>query len=174
MDKIEKQIESEVVFDGKVIHVRKDKVLCPNGNYSYREIIDHRGGVGVLAFVENKIILVKQFRYSYNEEIYEIPAGKIEINEDPYNTGLRELEEETGYHVDKLTHLGDIYPSCGYTNEIIHLYLAKNLTKTHTHFDEDEELETFLFDYEEVLKMIKEGKIKDAKTICALQYYQNL
>ena len=174
MDKKEVQVESEVIYDGKVIHVRKDKVLCPNGNYSYREIVDHHGGVGILAFVDNKVILIKQFRYAYNEEVYEIPAGKIEVNEAPEITGKRELEEETGYHVDKLVHLGNIYPSCGYTNEVIYLYLAKDLKKKETHFDDDENIDTFLVDYEEVLKMVKEGKIKDAKTICALQYYQNL
>lgn len=174
MDKKEIQLESEVIFDGHVIHVRKDKVLCPNGQESYREIVDHRGGVAVLALIDNKVVMVKQFRYAYGEELYEIPAGKIEPNEDPYITGKREIEEETGYHVEELIHLGNIYPSCGYTNEIIHLYFAKNLVKKETHFDEDENIDTFLIEYDEVLRMIKDGTIKDAKTICAIQYYQNL
>lgn len=173
MDKKEVKIESETIYDGKVIHVRKDKVLCPNGNTSFREIVDHHGGVGILAFVGTKVILVKQYRYAYEEEMYEIPAGKMELNEEPIVTGARELEEETGYHADKLEYLGKMYPSCGYTNEIIYLYLAKDLKKEETHFDDDEVIDTYYIEYEEVLKMIKEGKITDAKTICAIQFYQN-
>lgn len=174
MEKEEKTIKSTTIYDGHVVHLRKDEVLCPNGNHSYREIVDHQGGVGILLIEDNKVVLVKQFRYAYKETIYEIPAGKIEKGEEPYSTGLRELQEETGYEADELIHLGDIYPSCGYTNEIIHLYYAKNARKKETHFDEDEFIETYLIPYEEVIRMIKNGKIKDAKTICAIMYYQEL
>ena len=168
MDKQEKTISSEVIYDGKVIHVRKDKVLCPNGKESYREIVDHHGGVGVLAFLEGKIALVKQYRYAYQEELYEMPAGKLEKDEDPSEGGKRELEEEVGYVADKFVYLGKMYPSCGYTNEIIYLYKAENLRKTHTHLDEDEFVEVFWFSLEEIKKMVKSGQIVDAKTICAL------
>lgn len=168
MDKQEKTISSEVIYDGKVIHVRKDKVLCPNGKESYREIVDHHGGVGVLAFLDGKIALVKQYRYAYQEELYEMPAGKLEKDEDPSEGGKRELEEEVGYVADKFEYLGKMYPSCGYTNEIIYLYKAENLRKTHTHLDEDEFVEVYWFSLEEIKKMVKEGQIVDAKTICAL------
>ena len=168
MDNEEKTISSEVVFDGKVIHVRKDKVLCPNGKESFREIVDHHGGVGVLAFHEGKIALVKQFRYAYKEELYEMPAGKLEKGEDPSEGGRRELEEEVGYVADKYEYLGKMYPSCGYTNEIIYLYKAENLRKTHTHLDEDEFVEVYWFTLDEIKKMVKSGQIVDAKTICAL------
>ena len=168
MDNEEKTISSEVVFDGKVIHVRKDKVLCPNGKESFREIVDHHGGVGVLAFHEGKIALVKQFRYAYKEELYEMPAGKLEKGEDPAEGGRRELEEEVGYVADKYEYLGKMYPSCGYTNEIIYLYKAENLHKTHTHLDEDEFVEVYWFTLDEIKKMVKSGQIVDAKTICAL------
>ncbi len=168
MNNEEKTISSEVVFDGKVIHVRKDKVLCPNGKESFREIVDHHGGVGVLAFHEGKIVLVKQFRYAYKEELYEMPAGKLEKGEDPSEGGRRELEEEVGYVADKYEYLGKMYPSCGYTNEIIYLYKAENLRKTHTHLDEDEFVEVYWFTLEEIKKMVKSGQIVDAKTICAL------
>ena len=161
-------ISSEVVFDGIVIHVRKDKVLCPNGKESFREIVDHHGGVGVLAFHQGKIALVKQFRYAYKEELYEMPAGKLEKGEDPAEGGRRELEEEVGYVADKYEYLGKMYPSCGYTNEIIFLYKAENLRKTHTHLDEDEFVEVYWFTLEEIKKMVKSGQIVDAKTICAL------
>lgn len=168
MDNEEKTISSEVVFDVKVIHVRKDKVLCPNGKESFREIVDHHGGVGVLAFHEGKIALVKQFRYAYKEELYEMPAGKLEKGEDPSEGGRRELEEEVGYVADKYEYLGKMYPSCGYTNEIIYLYKAENLRKTHTHLDEDEFVEVYWFTLDEIKKMVKSGQIVDAKTICAL------
>ena len=168
MDNIEKKLDSELIYDGKVIHVRRDKVLCPNGKESYREIVDHHGGVGVLAFLEGKIALVKQYRYAYEEQLYEMPAGKLEKGEDPAEGGRRELEEEVGYVAEKYEYLGKMYPSCGYTNEIIYLYKAENLRKTHTHLDEDEFVEVYWFTIDEIKKMVKEGAIVDAKTICAL------
>ena len=173
MNNEEKTLESQVVFDGKVIHVRKDKVLCPNGKESFREIVDHHGGVGVLAFLEGKIALVKQFRYAYKEELYEMPAGKLEKGEDPAEGGRRELEEEVGYVADKYEYLGKMYPSCGYTNEIIYLYKAENLRKTHTHLDDDEFLSVEWFSLEEIKKMVVSGQIVDAKTICALYLLEN-
>ena len=173
MNNEEKTISSDVIYDGKVIHVRKDKVLCPNGNESFREIVDHHGGVGVLAMHKGKIALVKQFRYAYKETLYEMPAGKLEKDEDPLEGGKRELEEEVGYHADNLIYLGRMYPSCGYTNEIIYLYKAENMRKTHTNLDEDEFLDVEWFSLEEIKKMVNEGKIVDAKTICALYFLEN-
>ena len=173
MNNEEKTLESEVVFDGKVIHVRKDKVFCPNGKESFREIVDHHGGVGVLAFLDDKIALVKQFRYAYKEELYEMPAGKLEKGEDPAEGGRRELEEEVGYISDKFEYLGRMYPSCGYTNEIIYLFKAENLRKTHTNLDEDEFLSVEWFSLEEIKKMVVSGQIVDAKTICALYLLDN-
>ncbi|MCR4879970.1 MAG: NUDIX hydrolase [Bacilli bacterium] len=171
---MEKTLSRNLIFDGKVIKLYKDEVLCPNGNKAYREVIHHHGGAGVLLVKDNEVALVKQFRYAYQEELYEIPAGKLERDENPYEAAKRELEEETGYHTESLIHLGDIYPSCGYTDEIIHIYLAKDVIKTTTHFDEDEEMDLVWLPLNEVNRMITEGKIKDAKTICALYYYSNL
>lgn len=168
---MEKTIKSEVIYNGKVVKLRKDEVLCSNNKTSIREIIDHSGGVATLAFLNNQIILIKQFRYAYQEELYEIPAGKIEKGEKIELAGRRELEEETGYKANKYTYLGAIYPSCGYTNEIIHLYLANDLVQTKTHFDEDEDISTHLFSLEQVQDMINKGKIKDAKTIASIYFY---
>ena len=168
MDNEEKTVSSEIIYDGKVVHLRKDKVLCPNGKESYREIVDHNGGVGIVAFLEDKIALVKQFRYAYKSTLYEIPAGKLEKGEEPLNAGIRELEEEVGYKTNNFNYLGKMYPSCGYTNEIIYLYKAENLHKTAMKLDEDEFLEVEWFTLEEIKKMVKEGLIVDAKTICAL------
>ena len=173
MENKEKTLASEVIYDGKVIHVRKDKVLCPNGKESFREIVDHHGGVGVLAFLDGKVALVKQYRYAYDEVLYEMPAGKLEKDEDPEKGGRRELEEEVGYQADIFEYLGRMYPSCGYTNEIIYLFKAENLRKTHTNLDEDEFLSVEWFSLEEIKKMVVEGKIVDAKTICALYLLDN-
>ena len=172
MKMIEKRLSGETIFEGHVVKLVKDKVLCPNGNESFREIVRHNGGAAVLCINENEeILLVKQFRYAYDEVMYEIPAGKLEKNEDPLLAAKRELEEETGNKADSLDFLGAIYPTCGYSSEIIYLYLAKNCKKTQTHFDEDEVIESKFYKLDDVKNMILNGEIKDAKTICALSYY---
>lgn len=168
---MEKTLKSNLMFDGKVVKVYKDDVLCENGNTSVREIIRHNGGVCILGIVDDKVILEKQYRYAYNEEIYELPAGKLEINENPYDAGLREFEEETGYKAESLIDLGCMYPTCGYSSEIIYLYLANNISKSKRHLDEDEVIDIMMVSIDEVLKMIDENKIKDAKTICLIHKY---
>ncbi len=172
MKMIEKRLSGETIFEGHVVKLVKDKVLCPNGNESFREIVRHNGGAAVLCINENEeILLVKQFRYAYDEVMYEIPAGKLEKNEDPLLAAKRELEEETGNKAESLDFLGAIYPTCGYSSEIIYLYLARNCKKSHTHFDEDEVIESKFYKLDDVKNMILNGEIKDAKTICALSYY---
>ncbi len=172
MDMREKKIDGKVIFEGHVVKVELDDVLCPNGNKSKREIVRHNGGAAILCVTpDEKILLEKQYRYAYDEVIYEIPAGKLEKGENPYSAAIRELEEETGYKAKELEHLIDIYPTCGYSSEIIHTYLALNTEKTHTHFDEDEIIETYLFTIDEIKEMILKGEIKDAKTIVAFTYY---
>lgn len=172
MDMREKQLSREIIFEGKIIKVYKDKVECPNKEISYREVVSHNGGAAILCVTpDDEILLIKQFRYAYNDVIYEIPAGKLEKDENPYDAALRELEEETGNKALELEHLCDIYPTCGYSNEIIYLYLAKNCIKTHTHFDEDEFIETEYVPLNKVKEMILDGTLKDGKAICALQAY---
>lgn len=168
----EKKISGETIFEGHVVRLVKDKVLCPNGMESFREVVRHNGGAAILCINDkDEVLLVKQFRYAYNEIIYEIPAGKLEKNEDPYQAALREFEEETGNKTEKLDFLGAIYPTCGYSSEVIYLYQATNFNKTQTHFDEDEVIESYFIPLTKVLEMISNGEIKDAKTICAISYY---
>ncbi|MGM9970548.1 MAG: NUDIX hydrolase [Anaeroplasma sp.] len=172
MEMKEKKLSSDLIFEGKVVKIVKDKVMCPNGRESIREIVRHNGGAGVLCITnDNKILLIKQYRYAYDEIIYEIPAGKLEEGENPYNAAMRELEEETGNKASELIPLGSIYPTCGYSSEIIYLYLATNCEHTRQHFDDDEFIEVFYFTIDEVKKMIINGTIKDAKTICAFNNY---
>ena len=171
MDFKEKQVKSEQIYNGKVVKLYVDDVLCPNNNVSKREIIKHNGGVCVLAIVDNKVIMEKQYRYAYDEVLYELPAGKLEENEDSYIAGLRELEEETGYKALKLINYGMMYPTCGYSNEIIYLYVAEGLSKTQRNLDEDEFIDIEYIEFDKVVDMINKGIIKDAKTICLISKY---
>ena len=172
MDMQEKKISGEVLFEGKVVRLEKDKVLCPNGRESYREVVRHNGGAAILCVTDDDMVLLeRQFRYAYDEVIYEIPAGKLEKGEDPYDAAMREFEEETGFKADRLEYLGNIYPTCGYSSEKIYLYLAKDYKKTHTNLDEDEVILTEYVPLARVKEMIASNEIKDAKTICAISSY---
>ena len=118
-----------------------------------------------------KFILEKQYRYPYDEVIYEFPAGKCDPNEDPLKTATRELEEETGYSANKIVFLGEIYPSCAYTNEIIYCYFASELEKGDQHLDENEALEVEEFTLDELNELVRQGAIKDAKTLTCLAFF---
>lgn len=167
---MEKKMDSQTIFQGKIITVYKDKVKCPNEKIATREIVRHHGGVGILATVDDKIILVKQFRYAYNQDTIEIPAGKLEYNEDSNLAGTRELEEETGYSAKKLVPITQIYPTPGYCDEIIHLYEAKNVYKVENPLagDEDEFINVLFIPIDEAYQMVIDQKIKDSKTIIAI------
>lgn len=172
MEMKEKKIDGEVLYAGRVVRLERDRVLCPNGRESVREVVRHNGGAAILCLnAQEEVLLIRQFRYPYNEILLEIPAGKLEKNEDPYTAAVRELEEETGNRAAGLDYLGKIYPTCGYSSEIIYLYLAKDYVFTKTSFDEDECIEACFVPISRVQKMILSGEIKDAKTICALSYY---
>lgn len=168
MEFTEKTLDSKLVFDGKVVKLYKDSIELPTGQKSFREIVKHSGGVVILAYKENKILLVKQFRYPMKEVLYELPAGKLEYGEDPFEAAKRELEEETGYCAGKWTDLGFVYTSPGYSDEKLYLYKAEDLNYTHRHPDEGEILEPLEIEEKEVIAMIGNGKINDAKTLCAL------
>ena len=173
MDKEEKKLSSKVVYDGKVIKVSKDDVLCPNGLESMREIVHHRGGVGILFKVEDKFIFEKQFRYALGEEIIEMPAGKLEEGEIPLEAAKRELLEETGYRPLEMIHLGDSYPTPGYSSEIIHLYYCPKAVKEERHLDRDENIDLIYLTLDEIEKLIAENAIKDSKTIAAIYLYKS-
>ena len=173
MDLKEKKIESSTIYEGKIIDVYKDKVLCPNGHISYREYIKHCKASCVIAKKENgKYLLERQYRYPYDEVIVEFPAGKCDKGEDPKVTAVRELEEETGYKANSIKYLGKIYPTCAYSDEIIYCYYAENLTLTSKHLDENEFVDVFEASYEEIKEMIKNGKIVDAKTIACFAFME--
>ena len=168
----EKKLSSELIYDGKVIKVSKDQVLCQNGNESMREIVHHRGGVGILFKLGDKFVFEKQYRYAFNEEIIEIPAGKLEEGEIPLPAAERELLEETGYRPLEMVFLGDMYPTVGYSNEVIHLYYCEKAIKEERHLDNDECIDLFLLSLEEIDELINENKIKDSKSIAAVYLYK--
>lgn len=171
MEKKEKTLKKNLIYSGKILSLYSDDVICPNGNVSKREIVRHNGGVCVLAIVDDCVILEKQYRYAYDEILYELPAGKLEKDENPYDAGLRELEEETGYKAIELIDYGVMYPTCGYSNEKIYLYVAKDIIKTKRHLDEDEVIDLEYIKIDKVIEMINNGTIKDAKTIILISKY---
>ena len=164
----EKTLSSEYVFRGKVIDVKRDDILVSNGHKSIREVVEHSGGVVILAIKNNKILTVNQFRYPIKTTSIELPAGKLEIGENPDFASKRELEEETGYIAKKWKSLGYIYTSVGFCNEKLYHYLATDLEYKQVNPDEDEIIEPQEYPIKEVFEMIDNGKINDAKTLCAL------
>ncbi|MCH6268392.1 MULTISPECIES: NUDIX domain-containing protein [Neobacillus] len=171
----EKTLKSEEIFSGKIISLHLQEVELPNGKTSKREIIKHPGAVAILALTpENKIIMVEQYRKALERTIVEIPAGKLEKDEEPASCARRELEEETGYVCESLELLTSFFTSPGFADEIVHVYLAKGLTKKEDSaaLDEDEFVNLEELTLEEALQYVKEQKIYDAKTIYAVQYLQ--
>jgi len=169
MELWEKTLESRQIFEGRVLKVRLDQVELPNGATSGREIVDHPGGVAILALDENNNVLtVTQYRYAYGKTLLEIPAGKLEYGEEPYAAAMRELREETGATTDKLLPLGEIYPTPGYCNEIIRLYLARDLRWGEMDPDEDEFLSVERIPFSVMLERVLSGEITDAKTAIAV------
>src|SRR5690625_4619812 len=127
----EKTIQTKSIFNGKIINVQVDKVELPDGNFSTREIVKHPGAVAIIPITDDgKIIFVEQYRKPLERPLIEIPAGKIEVNEAPKITAVRELEEETGYTTDVLEHITSFYTSPGFADEIIHIYYTEQLTRS--------------------------------------------
>lgn len=169
MDMTEKTISSETLFEGRIIHVRRDVVELPNGSISTREVVQHPGGVAIVPIDdEGNVYMVRQYRYPLGRLCLEVPAGKLEYGEDHRECGLRELSEETGMETDNFQYLGVFCPSPGYCQELIHIYLATDLRQGKIHTDEDEFLEVEKYPLEELLSMVREGKIQDGKTVIGL------
>ncbi len=157
---------SEDVYSGKFLHLKKDIVKLPDGNTTFREYLIHPGAVAIMPILnDGRILLERQFRYPVDAAMIEIPAGKLELGEDPLLCAQRELLEETGYSAKSWEFLGRIHPVISYSTEIIDIYLAKDLTLGERALDEGEFLDVFAATLDEMHAWIAEGKITDVKTI---------
>ena len=171
----EDKISSTQIFSGKLIDLYLDNVRLPNGKQSTREWLDHPGAVCLVPILNNgDILLIRQFRYGPREEFIEIPAGKLDKNEEPLKCGLRELEEETGYKSNKLTFLTNIHPAIGFSNEKMWMYLAEELELSERKLDEDEFLELLPTPLNLALEWVFTGKITDVKTIIGIMWIKQL
>lgn len=168
---MEKKISSEEIFNGKIISVVKDKVELDDQSLSYREVVLHSGGVCMAVEDDkNNFLMVKQYRYAQQDEMYEFCAGKLELGEKPIDAVIREVEEETGYEVKDVVDYGYIAPTCGYCSEKIYLYSGKIKSFKGQNLDEGENISLYRFSLEKINQMIDEGLIYDAKTICLVHH----
>ena len=169
MSHSETQLESRTVFEGRVITVTFDKVRLENGAEGTREVVHHHGGACIAALTDrDEIYLVRQYRYALGQELWELPAGKLEQGEDPFEAAKRELEEECGLTADHYTSLGEFYPTVGYDTEIIYTWVATGLHETNMHLDADEFLTPDRVPLEKAYEMVMRGEIKDGKTIAGI------
>ena len=170
MAKKEFLVKRDVIYNGKIINVYNDLIKIEGTDVeSRREIVNHNGGVcAVVKTKDNKIKFVRQYRYAFSEFTIEVPAGQIERGENADYTIIRELEEEVGAKVNSIEKIAVIYPSPGFSQEVLHLYYTDDYEECDKHFDFDEDLDSFELTYEEALEKIKKGEIKDAKTICVI------
>ncbi len=173
---MEKELKREIIYDGKILQLTKEEVELENGQHAYREVVYHNGGVCVLAVKNNQILLVKQFRYPNRLDTLEIPAGKLEKDEDPKTCALRELEEETNYRASNMKFIMKTLPSPGYTSEWLYLYEAVDFQEVNDALacDDDEFIDVIWLNLDEAYQKVLNGDIVDAKTVIAIMYaYKN-
>lgn len=170
MEKLKEEfIKAEKIFDGKIIKVHRDTVHLPNGKEATREVVDHPGAVAVVPILKDgRIVLVRQYRYPIDSLTLEIPAGKLDLDESPDECAIRELREETGYETKNIQKVTSIYTAPGFSNEIIHVYIARDLILKEACPDEDEFINVEVYETERIKAMINDGTIDDAKTLVGL------
>lgn len=169
MQHTEKTLQSKELFKGKVFRVTLDQVELENGKTAPREIVHHPGGACIAPLTDRgEIYLVRQYRYALGQELLELPAGKLEPGEDPFNAAKRELEEECGLTADEYIDLQPLYPTVGYDSEVIYIWLAKGLHETQMHPDEDEFVTPEKIPLEQAYQMVMNGEIRDGKTVVGI------
>ena len=165
----EEMVSQETVYEGVIVNVRRDKARLMDGRITNREVVEHPGGVAVFAMDDQgRVALVRQYRSPMGEETLELPAGKLEPGEDPRDSGLRELAEETGLVPGTFEDMGCLYSSPGILAERIYLYFAKDLTQGPTHPDDGEFVETVWLPYQDLVDKARRGEIKDGKTLVGI------
>lgn len=166
---LNERVQTKKLYEGHIFDVRIDKLRSQEGIEVDREVVEHNGGVVILAQpTRDKIILIRQYRYSFDEVIIELPAGRVEKGEDPFLAAKRELTEETGYSASEWAPLTELYSAPGFCTEILYLYQAKNLNFEGKNLDMDEETEVVIMDVEEAWGLALDGTIKDSKTVSGL------
>jgi ADP-ribose pyrophosphatase len=164
-----KRLSSERVYAGRLLKIDKDKVELPNGRTTDLEMVRHPGASAIVPFVtDDEILLIRQFRYATGGFIYEVPAGTLHKGEAPEECARREVQEEVGLRAGRLRLLASIFTTPGFTDEIIHLYAAHDLTPVPQNLDHDEVLTVERVPFAQAIEMVRDGRIKDAKSICAL------
>ncbi|NMA55511.1 MAG: NUDIX hydrolase [Firmicutes bacterium] len=167
----EHTLQTKPIYRGRIFQVEQALVLLPNGQKAYRDVVKHPGAVAILACPKpGYVVLVRQFRYATGGQLWEIPAGKLEPDEKPATCALRELVEETGFYPRRLKHVYSFYTSPGFTSEILALYYADDLERVQGRTDIDEFITTTTIRLREAILWLEQGKIRDAKTIIALQW----
>lgn len=165
----EEKINSKTIYEGRVINLKVNEVKLENGATATREIVEHPGGVCVIGVdSENNILMVRQYRAPFEKPLLEAPAGKLDKGEEPIECGKREFLEETGHTAEKMTYLGEFYPSVGFLTEKIHIFLAEGLKRETQRLDEDEFLNVEKYPLEKLTEMVENNEIKDAKTVIAI------
>jgi ADP-ribose pyrophosphatase len=165
----EHTVGTKKLYDGYIINLRLDELQMPDGRTTTREVVEHNGGVVIIAQPSpDEIILIRQYRYTVDEELIEFPAGRIEKGEDPFPCAQRELIEETGYKAQKWQELARMYSAPGFCNEMLYLYLACDLSFVGKNLDEDEETEVVVLRKSEAWQLVLDGKVRDAKTIAGI------
>ena len=169
MKLVDEFISSEDIYQGRVVKLRVDTVMLPDGRISQREVIAHPGAVAIVPLLpDGKVVMVRQYRRAADAILLEIPAGTLEVGEDPEDCAYRELSEETGYRTGSMVKLFQQYLAPGYSSELLHVYLADRLVAGHQSFDDDETIELAIIALSDVPEHIKQGVIADAKSIAAL------
>lgn len=173
---IEQCLSSEQVWKGKLLDVRRDRVRLPDGTEGVREYITHPGAVVIIPVLpDGRLVFERQYRYPVERVMLELPAGKIDPDEAPLSTAQRELFEETGHHANKWRHLGTMYPTIGYADERIEIFLAQELTSLgENQLDEGEFLELISLSLDEAFEAIRTGHLTDGKTLSALLWAEKV
>jgi ADP-ribose pyrophosphatase len=171
---IEKVLSSRKVYDGKLVKVRADTVSLPDGETTVREVVEHPGAVAILPFLDSRIVMVRQYRHPAGKALLEVPAGTLRLDEKPEECARRELIEETGFKAERLVKMFQCFLAAGYSSELIHVYLATDLSKVAGNLDSDEFIQVQILDMAEALRKIERGDIEDAKAIAAILYAKHL
>ena len=162
----EKKIDGKTLYEGVIVNVRLDRAELVNGDVVRREVVEHPGGVTVIPVEEDGTVwCVRQFRYPFQREMLEVPAGKLEIGEKPLPAAVRELSEETGLEAGRMIYLGACCTSPGFSTEVLHMYLAQELKQGACHPDDDEFLEVERIPFSQLADQVMSGEITDAKTV---------